>query len=67
MPKCKKCGEEVANNWGDSKNPICHLCGRKMTEKDWDVLIEKNTEACVCCGAAIPEGRQICKKCEVTL
>ena len=23
------------------------------------------TERCVCCGAAIPEGRQVCKKCEV--
>ena len=22
-------------------------------------------DACVCCGAAIPEGRQVCKKCEV--
>ena len=22
-------------------------------------------ETCVCCGAAIPDGRQVCKKCEV--
>lgn len=24
----------------------------------------RNTETCVCCGAEIPEGRQVCPKCE---
>lgn len=27
-------------------------------------LVEANAEHCVCCGATIPEGRQICPKCE---
>ena len=27
-------------------------------------LINANAEHCVCCGATIPEGRQICNKCE---
>lgn len=27
-------------------------------------LVESNAEHCVCCGATIPEGRQICPKCE---
>lgn len=27
-------------------------------------LIEANAEHCVCCGATIPEGRQVCYNCE---
>ena len=27
-------------------------------------LVESNAEHCVCCGDTIPEGRQICLKCE---
>ena len=27
-------------------------------------LVESNAEHCVCCGATIPEGRQVCSKCE---
>ena len=27
-------------------------------------LVESNAEHCVCCGATIPEGRQICPQCE---
>ena len=27
-------------------------------------LVETNAEHCVCCGATIPEGRQICPQCE---
>ena len=27
-------------------------------------LVEANAEHCVCCGATIPEGRQVCPKCE---
>lgn len=27
-------------------------------------LVESNAEHCVCCGATIPEGKQICPKCE---
>lgn len=28
-------------------------------------LIESNAEHCVCCGATIPEGRQVCYECEM--
>ena len=27
-------------------------------------LIDSHRESCVCCGATIPEGKQICSKCE---
>lgn len=27
-------------------------------------LVESNAEHCVCCGATIPEGRQVCYNCE---
>jgi RNA polymerase subunit RPABC4/transcription elongation factor Spt4 len=91
--KCKKCGNEVVYNWGDKKNPICHLCGRTLTEKEWENIVDRlvviDTNAfpnvdlcwerkyikqpsrinkentCVCCGEVVPEGRQICKNCEV--
>lgn len=65
--KCKKCGEEVAYNWGDKKNPICHLCGRTLTENEWEKIINRDDNACVCCGELVPEGRQICKNCEVKI
>lgn len=26
--------------------------------------VSRNTDVCVCCGAEIPEGRQVCIKCE---
>ena len=26
--------------------------------------VSRNTETCVCCGAEIPEGRQVCPVCE---
>lgn len=29
--------------------------------------MKNNVEHCVCCGAVIPEGRQVCKKCEYGL
>lgn len=63
---CKKCGKviEEGRNWGDKKNPICPLCGRTMNEKAWERLSDENNDTCVSCGEIIPEGRQICKKCE---
>ena len=27
-------------------------------------LLDKNSEHCICCGVAIPEGRQVCPQCE---
>ena len=30
-------------------------------------LVENNTDRCVCCGAVVPEGRQVCNQCERTV
>lgn len=29
-----------------------------------EILSAYNSDKCVCCGEAIPEGRLVCKKCE---
>ena len=49
----------------------CEECGKHKSFKFWNdgirlsVLGEANgTETCVCCGAEIPEGRQVCPACE---
>ena len=41
------------------------LCEVTQEEKetDWDYILE-DTNRCVVCGECIPEGRQVCKKCE---
>ena len=39
---------------------VCPYCGSDDVE-DWD---EENVDACVSCGAPIPEGRQVCPDCE---
>lgn len=64
--KCRVCGSEFEkeHNWGYHGYAVCPLCARKMTERDWDRLME-NAETCVVCGEQIPEGRQVCKICEV--
>lgn len=45
---------------------FCPFCGRNLSAL---YLIEeaKNEDGCVCCGETVPEGRQICKKCELKL
>lgn len=35
----------------------CYHCGQKL---DWNT----NDNTCICCGEIIPEGRQVCPKCE---
>lgn len=50
------------------------LCTRRLKKAGYDIeaWAEENTEeqkmpnenTCVCCGAPIPEGRQVCPKCE---
>lgn len=37
--------------------PYCLACGQKL---DWNA----SDNTCVCCGEIIPEGRQVCPKCE---
>lgn len=41
------------------------LCvGGKDECKTPDVQAQTGTDRCICCGAPIPEGRQICFRCE---
>ena len=42
----------------------CKVNGKYLHYGDVVNLVESNAEHCVCCGATIPEGRQICPKCE---
>ena len=39
---CQVCGEifDKAHNWGYYGYAVCPLCARKMTEKDWDDLMD---------------------------
>lgn len=37
---------------------------RRVIDRNKNQIISQNTENCVCCGAEIPEGRQICIACE---
>ncbi len=38
--------------------------GKYLHYGDMVNLIDSNSERCVCCGATIPEGRQVCPQCE---
>ena len=37
---------------------------RGIIDRNRSQNILRNTETCVCCGAEIPEGRQVCPACE---
>lgn len=37
---------------------------RGIIDQNRTQSISQNTETCVCCGAEIPEGRQVCPVCE---
>ena len=37
---------------------------RGIIDQNRTQSISRNTETCVCCGAVIPEGRQVCPSCE---
>lgn len=37
---------------------------RGIIDQNRTQSISQNTETCVCCGAEIPEGRQVCPACE---
>lgn len=59
-PRCKnvvdkfeKIGSTIFRITAD----YCNFCGQKL---DWNV----SDNTCVCCGEIIPEGRQVCLKCE---
>lgn len=37
---------------------------RGIIDRNRTQSISRNTDVCVCCGAEIPEGRQVCPACE---
>lgn len=51
--------------WGTREQEPC-TCKGDRSKCDFYEHVRKENEAntCVCCGAIIPEGRQICPKCE---
>ena len=71
---CKKCGCEVKmkikdlelDNAGEAKT--CYKCPICWTKNDVQFKEEKqygdNVDRCISCGEVIPEGRQVCLKCE---
>lgn len=54
-----------------SLNEILHVAevyrrvkGKYINYGETVALVENNSDRCVCCGATVPEGRQVCPKCE---
>jgi hypothetical protein len=37
---------------------------RGIIDRNRSQSVSRNTDVCVCCGAEIPEGRQVCPVCE---
>lgn len=58
LSKCSVCGFGC----GAYTFKFCPMCGAKMDAPDIDV--GHTAEHCVSCGDVIPEGRQVCPKCE---
>lgn len=52
--KCSRCGHIIDVAAFPEKPDKPCLCSRSMEQLN----------TCVCCGALIPEGRQVCPKCE---
>lgn len=50
------------NNWSDYTE--IQEAIRGIIDQNRAQSISRNTETCVCCGAEIPEGRQVCPACE---
>lgn len=63
VAKCESCGAES----GMVKISAEYCANDKVAER-WNTRVaphhNANTETCVCCGAEIPEGRQVCPACE---
>lgn len=58
ISKCSCCGFsfcDILNSYELYK--LCPSCGARMDAT-------QNIETCICCGETIPEGRQVCPKCE---
>lgn len=51
----------VCNSREVNKRNYCPECGAKMDVPDPNT---DTSDHCVCCGEIIPEGRQVCPKCE---
>lgn len=59
-PYCSNCIEKSKDG---KTTPFCPNCGVKMIKSYLPSSITvMNT--CICCGEIIPEGRQVCPKCE---
>ena len=58
LSRCSVCGFGC----GAYTFKFCPMCGAKMDAPDIDV--GHTAEHCVSCGDVIPEGRQVCPKCE---
>ena len=64
---CDNFFETTDSGWGSDDSftrfvkihGFCPNCGAKMDSPAHD-----NADRCVCCGDVIPEGRQVCPKCE---
>lgn len=56
---CSVCGIGFLDDKGLEKLHYCPHCGAKM-----DLPQQSNADRCVLCGEIVPEGRQVCKKCE---
>lgn len=59
MQLCIVAGYTARGLWGQTIFPDENACKESIR---W--MNENNVETCVCCGEIIPEGRQICPKCE---
>ena len=63
--KCPKCGSErhLVSLDGNTYCGDCNAVWKTIQEQPEDRTGEKMS-ICICCGAEIPEGRQVCPNCE---
>ena len=74
MVRCGDCVHALKSNKCNSDSRLCDLNyysggGRKIVNLDGYCHLGRrkrgeNADRCVCCGEIIPEGRQVCPKCE---
>ena len=52
------------DKWSDSTEVQEVIRNILDQDRNRSQSVSRNTETCVCCGAEIPEGRQVCPVCE---
>ena len=65
VTRCKDCVYFVANSISNVGH--CTMWNQGVMDDGYCYRAETeilDEEQCICCGAAIPEGRQICPQCE---